>query len=1015
MPAKDMLQFGVKTTGTTAAQTQLKGVAASFVALQAAVQIAQKALQTLQQWVGESIKSYRSFEKKIREVSTILSGEATQAVNGLQAGIENLSKSYGKSADDLAEGTYQILSAAFDASEAMNLLTTATKASIAGLTDVATSVDVFTSILNSYGMTVYQADEISDQLFQTVVRGKLRFEDLANAMGYVTPIAANVGVEFNEIAAALSTVTRMGLHVDMATRGLALALQNIANPTAQAGDAARKYEVDMSNLALQINGLEGFIKDLNEAMDDYGAAILPEMIRNMRSLRVVMALAGDEGIAGFTEDLDLLEKSSGRTEEALTKMMSSAQMEADIVAQSFEYLNRRIGEAWQDIDIWWKRTQVFWGTFFGSWGDAGKAGDAVREIDDRIKSIKENYVNLMYETAKYTGKKSLFNILAGGFNFNNIVASVGFRLPSALNFNAQKTIEKQVDFKSITRYFDILETLEKKGGKASKYSMAETALETVGFYKDWGILEKTTKNFKLLTDTLEDFDITLDSLGDTDPFIDLYDSAITVDKVFDRLSEGYDDLQYDMEELQSELETVQPAMNYYVSLFDTASQSINTHKTNLLSLSHAIKDLKHNVEDTYTSFGGHTFTGKLGYEIGVAEKETELSRSQQYTNMALKYGTDYINSYNDELADSIMIVQQYTDNQNELTKILQEQNDIIKRNNMAILELQLKGMIRRRGNTRSEELKIKKLQISNAEARLENMKTEYESEQEITNTAYEDAQAAIQEHYDILEHELFEFKDVRDDEIQDLKDEYEYQKYLLENYEKDYTSEMLKLENANKILLAAVQSIRPEFEDEFEAMFGINKQKMITDLNTDLDDFIERLKTVQDIDYPDTNGGGSGGSGTTQPSPPEEPKSYKVSGFATSVDRAAKIVYGYIMSTSGNKKSGARLRYTSDRDIDKLKSDAISVMKHTYSVGQTIGWQRGTQYVPRNGLYMLHGGEKITPRSTQTDINGININIVNNNTINNDYDANKIAMLQGEAVSKAISDARTGKSKYRLR
>ena len=40
MASQDMMEFGVKTTGVAASQSQLKGLSASFVALQAAVQIA---------------------------------------------------------------------------------------------------------------------------------------------------------------------------------------------------------------------------------------------------------------------------------------------------------------------------------------------------------------------------------------------------------------------------------------------------------------------------------------------------------------------------------------------------------------------------------------------------------------------------------------------------------------------------------------------------------------------------------------------------------------------------------------------------------------------------------------------------------------------------------------------------------------------------------------------------------------------------------------------------------------
>jgi len=279
------------------------GLATRFVGLQALVTTAIASFQKLKQWVGDSIREFRDFEVRMAEVSTILQGLTYEHLPSLTAGVKNLSVEFGQSAKDLANGLYDILSAAIPAKDAMGLLTIATQASIAGLTTVSTSVDVFTSILNSYGKEVSQAANVSDVLFQTVVRGKLRFEDLASAMGYITPIAANAGVAFEEIAAALTTVTRQGLHVDMASRGLALLIQGIVDPAEAASKAASEFGVEMSGLALRIKGLKGFMDSLSASANEFGMGIIPQIVRNMRSLRVAMALAGDEGMLGFLQKI----------------------------------------------------------------------------------------------------------------------------------------------------------------------------------------------------------------------------------------------------------------------------------------------------------------------------------------------------------------------------------------------------------------------------------------------------------------------------------------------------------------------------------------------------------------------------------------------------------------------------------------------------------------------------------------------------------------------------------------
>ena len=244
---------------------QLGGLAVRFVGLQAIVSLATQQFHKLTEWVKESIKEFRTFEKNIAEVGTILTGVAQDQLPAMQAGIEALSIAYGQAADDLAKATYQILSAAFDAREALGLLNIAARASIAGLSTVAESVDIFTSVLNAYGMSAIRAGEISDVLFQSVIRGKFVYKDLASALGYIAPIAANAAISFDEIMAAMSTATRHGLHLDMTARGLALAIQGIVNPTEKVTKAAQKYGIEVGALAIETMGLYGWFEALNKA------------------------------------------------------------------------------------------------------------------------------------------------------------------------------------------------------------------------------------------------------------------------------------------------------------------------------------------------------------------------------------------------------------------------------------------------------------------------------------------------------------------------------------------------------------------------------------------------------------------------------------------------------------------------------------------------------------------------------------------------------------------------------
>ena len=69
----------------------------------------------------------------------------------------------------------------------------AAKASKAGVTDLETAVDALSSVVNAYGAETISAAESSDLLLTAVRLGKTTFEEMANEVYKIAPIAASVG------------------------------------------------------------------------------------------------------------------------------------------------------------------------------------------------------------------------------------------------------------------------------------------------------------------------------------------------------------------------------------------------------------------------------------------------------------------------------------------------------------------------------------------------------------------------------------------------------------------------------------------------------------------------------------------------------------------------------------------------------------------------------------------------------------------------------------------------------
>ena len=1016
----------------------VKGLALRFVGLQAAMSYGLQKGRELIKWVQDSIQEFRAFEKNMAEVSTIIMDLSRGAVADLTAGITNLSIKFGKSVNDLSRGMYDILSAAIPAGDALRLLEVSSEAATAGLTDVETSVDVFTSILNAWGLSVSQATMISDELFQTVVRGKLRFEELASAMGYIAPIAANLGVEFKEVAAALSTVTRQGQRVDMATRGLALGIQNIADLTPKAAEAATKYGVDLSATALRVGGLNYVLTELNEAMNEHGTKILPEMISNMRSLRVFMALAGDEGIDGFRKDLDLLNTSAGRTEQAMNRMMQTSQFAADVLAQQMKVLERSIGEAWSGFDLWIKKSKLWWGTFL----TGGDANAAVEQYENRVFEIKTQAANLLKIQSDIIKTPDITSII-GDFDsdiykdFNSARDALSKLIGEASNFDAAKEYftlkEEEIDW--MNQIGNIGEAVTLLDGLKVRY------IKIMNEFKDVegglsvqlpstikkGIVELNEEIKKL---AFKPF-LNIKEFGTwNEIWVSLNKNVREFDQVLANNTWQIDNFTNKLSDVQNKLSAYADAEEGIRAVIEESGKSINDHKMNIMELNMEIANLAREVEDAYTTIGGAVFEGTMQWELSITAANTQLERFSNYSKMAIQYGDefnttfmegikdidgyteifkeipDYLDYYNaavweatknntgyqGSIVDLISEMSRYSKSYEELRKEtelfkneLDELNLAIRKNNLEISKIELKGMMRRRGLTRDEEKKIKKIKIENAKIRIQIVERELTDEQialeknvEFQKSEFDKLKEIYDEYVDRVKFDLWELKDTRNSDLEDLIININFKKDRLTDYRGFFVSELQALEDAELTYQAALMAIAADdaLAESYKDLYGINA---LEEAQIALEDYLKQLQEIDiaDIDIKKVT------SGTKK-------KSY-----------TPAIDYSNPVEVVKAVQKAATPRQREDIWIEGFR--------------KSLGFQRGIQYVPETRPYMLHRGETVLPAGKETGLGNVTVNINNNVTIKSEVDAKRFAELQAEAIHMQLGNRKTGKSKYRMR
>lgn len=229
--AKSIDKYGNEVKDTSGAIDQLAGVlAAAGVA---------KGIKEIAESLYECSQAAAEFETSIAKVATI-ADTSTISLDQIRAQIIKLSGDMGVSASAIAEATYSAISAGVDTASSVEFVEKATRLAAGGFTEAETAVDVLTTAINAYGLSVKDTEKISDILITTQNKGKTTVDALAQSVGKVIPLAAAYGVEMDNLGAAYAVLTANG--VATAEAGT----YEDYSPAAVLGEIARSPELKFS-------------------------------------------------------------------------------------------------------------------------------------------------------------------------------------------------------------------------------------------------------------------------------------------------------------------------------------------------------------------------------------------------------------------------------------------------------------------------------------------------------------------------------------------------------------------------------------------------------------------------------------------------------------------------------------------------------------------------------------------------------------------------------------------------
>lgn len=282
------------------------------------------------------------FETSTAMVATI-ADTSQKSLSDISKEVRTYSNETGEAASDMAEATYQAISASVNTADAASFAGTATKLAVGGFTSATTAVDVLTTAINAYGLAASDATQLSDYLITTQNLGKTSVDQLAQSVGKVIPLASAYNVQMDNLSSAYAVLTANGI----ATAESGTYLKSMLNELGDTGSDVSEVLLNstgktFAQLMEQGYSLGDVMAMLGDAVD--GDSTTFNALWSSTEAGIGALSLFNAGADKYNSVLDSMRTSAGATEKAYSTMADTTDKSKQRMENSFNNLKISVGD-----------------------------------------------------------------------------------------------------------------------------------------------------------------------------------------------------------------------------------------------------------------------------------------------------------------------------------------------------------------------------------------------------------------------------------------------------------------------------------------------------------------------------------------------------------------------------------------------------------------------------------------------------------------------------------------------
>ncbi|MFQ8888741.1 MAG: phage tail tape measure protein [Bilophila wadsworthia] len=311
---------------------------------------------------GQAIRQAAAFETALVSMRRVTSRSASE----LKADIAGLGPELG-SQTQLMQGLYTVYSSGVtEAAKAVDLLTTASKASKVSGVSQAQAVDALTSLMTGYTGELNRAAEASDLLFAIEKQGKTTVGEVIPVIGELASVSKQAGISADEMGAQFSALTLTSGGTAKAATQYKAAVMELLRPNEKLAGLIGRLGYESGTAMVKQNGLARTWRMLDAAARQSGSS-LAQFLSSEESL-VGLAPQLETAFAQHAANLDAMNKKTGETDASFARWKERLNGLKDTTANMLDNLGTQGGNLF-----------------------APAAAEGLRQLNDVLKLLSDNF------------------------------------------------------------------------------------------------------------------------------------------------------------------------------------------------------------------------------------------------------------------------------------------------------------------------------------------------------------------------------------------------------------------------------------------------------------------------------------------------------------------------------------------------------------------------------------------------------------------------------------------------